>query len=128
MFEVPSYSVLRQANHESVHAKQQSLNLITDITASKRLSVSHGWTLPRSKIEGFVQDIVLDPFGFLLLSSIQVRLSDQQMVKNIDFVGVRNVAIVGCLRYGYGVPPYMLRFGFRLGTRCYVRQVYVFVD
>lgn len=51
-----------------------SKDLTCDLKATKRLCDSMCLTFDESNLSGFIQKTMIEPFGFLLLSDIQVQL------------------------------------------------------
>ena len=68
-------SVLKTIKNEKMHENRFSNDLICDIKASKILCDSFCITFEETDMLGFIQKTILNPFGFLLLSYIQVRHS-----------------------------------------------------
>ena len=65
---------MKQADYERRHRHRISTDLTTDIVAAKLFCLDPDPDEPKSAtIKGYIQLIVLDPFGYLLLSNYQVR-------------------------------------------------------
>ena len=76
--------VLKTIKSELVHQNRLSNELISDIKAAKTLCDSFCLNSQTTDLFGFIQKISLDPFGFLLLSHIQVffiNANQSQLIK-----------------------------------------------
>jgi hypothetical protein len=67
--EVISEGALKMMKYEKVHCKKISNDLITDLTVTQGI---YRMLYYECKPAGYLQDIMLSPFGFLLLSEMQV--------------------------------------------------------
>lgn len=63
-------NILSQIKSEAKYNKRICNELVIDINATKR--ICDKTCMENSDFKGFIRDISLDPFGFLLLSLIQV--------------------------------------------------------
>ena len=66
-------NLLKQIKYEFKHQELISLNLFVDTEASKKLTTHLIPSPTSSNLRGFVQDISMNPYGFILFSHIQVK-------------------------------------------------------
>ena len=71
---VTSANVLKTVRFEAKHRERLSTNTYTDADATKQVMDK---LINGKMINGFVREIGLDPFGFLLMAQIQVRFQSQ---------------------------------------------------
>ncbi len=65
-------AALKMMKYEKVHANRISPDLLTDLTVAQAHYVYFCGESVFSKLPGYIQEIVWSPFGFLLMSEIQV--------------------------------------------------------
>lgn len=71
---VPSQEVLRVMKKEAAHEQRISNDPLRDIMNLKKAFFMCSFEIKKTQeIEGFIQEINADPFGFLLLCQLQVR-------------------------------------------------------
>jgi hypothetical protein len=66
-----NHSVLKAIKYECRHTDRFSSNHITDVQAAK--TVMENTFLNVGNLKGYIHEICADPFGFILISSLQVR-------------------------------------------------------
>ena len=66
---VVNSDVLKMVRYETKHRERLSNNVFTDASASKQVMDR---LIVGKKFNGFVREVGLDPFGFLLIAEIQV--------------------------------------------------------
>ena len=66
---VVNSDVLKMVRYETKHRERLSNNVFTDAAASKQVMDR---LIVGKKFNGFVREVGLDPFGFLLIAEIQV--------------------------------------------------------
>ncbi len=65
-------NTLSKIKYEELHKDRLSTNFIDDVQAAKELCDNLCFKINENGIDGFIREIQLDPFGFLLISDIQV--------------------------------------------------------
>ena len=68
---------MKQIKYEIKHEKRLSNDMIIDIISAKRL-LDKAYLHYSAKIPGFIQNISIDPFGYILLSDIQVSFINKK--------------------------------------------------
>ena len=71
--QVPTLLTLRQAKHECMLERIISTDVLLDVMKIKKMDINCLELNKSQLLRGFIKDIHCDPFGFLMLSQIQVR-------------------------------------------------------
>ena len=77
--------------YEEIHKDRMSNDIFRDVLITKQLmqsliGVSTELNISTQKLNGYIQDISLDPFGFLLISELQVKFFTFKTFDNLIYL------------------------------------------